>query len=327
MDQPNKPINRREFISRTLKAGIAVAVTGVVGIGWHDTKGPQIQNANPASVTLPDYSIKSLSRKIAIVQGDDRTRTLTKALESLGGLETFIKPGDKVLLKVNAAFASPASLGATTHPDVIRQMIRLCFKAGASDVRVTDNPINDPTSCFKLSGIAEAVESEGGKLYYPKDSYFKPITIPGAGLIVNWPFLYEPVKGITKIIGIAPLKDHHRSGASMTMKNWYGLLGGRRNTFHQDIHNIIKELSMMIQPTLVVLDGTVSMMTNGPTGGSLSDLKPTNLMIVSNDQVAADTYGAMILGKGPGELTYLKKAQDAGSGTMDYNSLKPVIIL
>jgi uncharacterized protein (DUF362 family) len=88
----------------------------------------------------------------------------------------------------------------------------------------------------------------------------------------------------------------------MTMKNWYGLLGGRRNIFHQDVHGIIEELAMMVSPTLVILDGTWTMMTNGPTGGSLSDLKQTNTMIVSTDQVAADSFGATLLGKSPEDL-------------------------
>ncbi|MHC4586863.1 MAG: DUF362 domain-containing protein, partial [Planctomycetota bacterium] len=70
-----------------------------------------------------------------------------------------------------------------------------------------------------------------------------------------------------KLIGITPVKHHARAGASMSMKNWYGLLGGRRNIFHQDINTIIAELSMMVKPTLVILDGTEVMMTNGPTGG------------------------------------------------------------
>ena len=86
---------------------------------------------------------------------------------------------------------------------------------------------------------------------------------------------------MTKLIGIAPVKHHHRSGASMSMKNWYGLLGGRRNIFHQDIHTIIAELAAMVKPTLVVLDGTTTMMANGPTGGSLADLKQTHTMIVA----------------------------------------------
>ncbi len=65
-----------------------------------------------------------------------------------------------------------------------------------------------------------------------------------------------PFAKANKLIGIAPVKNHHRSGASMTMKNWYGLLGGRRNMFHQDINNIIAELAMMVKPTFVILDGT-----------------------------------------------------------------------
>jgi uncharacterized protein (DUF362 family) len=130
--------------------------------------------------------------------------------------------------------------------------------------------------------------------------------------------------GISKVIGIAPVKDHHRSGASMAMKNWYGLLGGRRNIFHQDIHNTIKELAMMVTPTLVILDGTTTMMTNGPTGGSLADLKNTNTMIVSTDQVAADAFGATLLGKTLAQLPYISKAEAAGVGTADYVSLKPV---
>ena len=129
--------------------------------------------------------------------------------------------------------------------------------------------------------------------------------------------------GADKLIGITPVKDHSRSGASMTMKNWYGLLGGRRNIFHQDINNIIKELAMMVTPTLVILDGTVTMMANGPTGGSLSDLKQTNTMIVSTDQVAADAFGVTLLGKTASDLPFISKAEMAGVGTTDYESLNP----
>ena len=110
----------------------------------------------------------------------------------------------------------------------------------------------------------------------------------------------------------------------MTMKNWYGLLGGRRNVFHQDIHTIIRELAMMVRPTLVILDGTTAMMTNGPTGGSLSDLKQTDTMVLSTDQVAADAFGATLLGRTVYDLPFILKAQEAGVGTADYESLNPV---
>jgi uncharacterized protein (DUF362 family) len=112
----------------------------------------------------------------------------------------------------------------------------------------------------------------------------------------------------------------------MTIKNWYGLLGGRRSIFHQDIHTIIQELALMVRPTLVVLDGTQTMIQNGPTGGSLSDLKPTGTLIVSTDQVAADAYGAKLLGKTAAQLPHLARAASRGAGTVDFQSLSPVEI-
>ena len=81
---------------------------------------------------------------------------------------------------------------------------------------------------------------------------------------------------------------------------------------------------MMVSPTLVILDGTMTMMSNGPTGGSLDDLKETNTMIVSTDQVAADAFGASLLGKTISDLPYLLKAEVEGAGTTDYASLMPV---
>ena len=107
----------------------------------------------------------------------------------------------------------------------------------------------------------------------------------------------------------------------MSLKNWYGLLGGRRNLFHQDIHGIIRELSVLVRPTLVVLDGTVSMMTNGPTGGSFSDLKPTETMIVSTDPVAADVLGARLLDRSPAQLPFIAEAASVGAGTADVDRL------
>jgi len=129
---------------------------------------------------------------------------------------------------------------------------------------------------------------------------------------------------VDKLIGIAPVKDHHRSGASMAMKNWYGLLGGRRNIFHQDINTIIAELAMMVKPTLVILDGTEVMMTNGPTGGSVSDLRRADTLIASCDMVAADSYGCSLLNFRPSDLPYLAKAEKAGAGTTNYELLKPI---
>ena len=58
----------------------------------------------------------------------------------------------------------------------------------------------------------------------------------------------------------------------------------------------------------------------------MADLKDTNTMFVSTDQVAADAFGCTLLGKSVGDLPFISKAAEAGVGTMDYQSLKPVII-
>jgi uncharacterized protein (DUF362 family) len=324
-DLNSKGLTRRQFLDRLTKAGIAITAAGAAGFWFHDSEGPSSSPDKHSNLVLQDFSVDAPGPKMSIVRGGDRIATLRMALKSLGGIEKFIKKGDRVLLKVNAAFASPAVLSATTHPLIVSTMAQLCFGAGAASVVVTDNPINDPTSCFILTGITDATRSAGARLVLPRDDLFSPMTVRNAKLIRNWPVLYKPFTDITKVIGMAPLKDHSRSGASMIMKNWYGLLGGRRNIFHQDIHNIIMELAMMVKPSLVILDATTTMITNGPTGGSLSDLKQTNTMIVSTDQVAADAFGASLLGRSLQDLPFIGKAESAGIGTADYLKLNPVM--
>ncbi|MBF0233030.1 MAG: DUF362 domain-containing protein [Desulfamplus sp.] len=336
----NENFNRRQFITRTIRTGIAVGVAGTAGYLFHDPEGPgdTIISDEAASSSgsrssdheslwsLPDFSIPDLSGRLAVVKGENRGKTLDAAVKALGGIDLFIKKGDVVLIKVNAAFASSPVLCATTHPDLLAGMIRLCYQAGAAKVKVTDNPINDPASCFLLTGIEGAAIQNGADLILPRDENFRLLTLENARLIKRWPVLKTPFDGVTKLISMAPVKDHHRSGASMILKNGYGLLGGRRNIFHQDIHTIITELARMVKSTFVILDGTSTMMTNGPTGGSLSDLKPTHTLIAGTDPVAVDSFGATLLGKTYKDLPHLVQAQAAGVGTVDYTSLKPSIL-
>ncbi len=325
-DEPAEPrMDRRDFLIRSAKAGLTVGVAAALGVFLHDPLGPRAPEDRPPTA-LPDFSVPRAGRKIAIVTGPDRLKTVGAAIQALGGMGNFISKGDRVLIKVNAAFASPPSLCATTNPVLLSEVVRLCFLAGAASVAVTDNPINDPESCFALTGTGEAAHSAGAELILPEESLFSEISAPGSRLIRNWPVFTGAFKGATKLIGIAPVKDHHRSGASMAMKNWYGFMGGRRNIFHQDIHTFIKDLAVMVKPSLVILDGTAAMVSNGPTGGSISDLKRTNTMIAATDQVAADSAGARLLGKTPKDLPFILKAEAAGVGTSDFESLKPVRI-
>ncbi len=320
MSNNQAKIDRREFAKRSIGAGASIAGATLLAY-WMFNRDP---DAGKKQYQLPDFSVDPVDgQTISIVQGRSRANTVAKAVELLGGIDRFVQSGETVVIKPNIAFATPAMLGATAHPDTVAAVVKLCYTAGARKVIVTDNPINDAQSCFRLSGIAKAATQAGAELVYPKNHLFKEMSLTEGQLIRNWPIYFEPFADADKLIGITPVKHHQRSGASMTMKNFYGLLGGPRNIFHQDINTIITELSMLVKPTFVILDGTTVMMTNGPTGGSLSDLRQADTMIASTDMVAADTFGASLLGLKPIELPYLGQAERAGSGTTDYESLKP----
>jgi len=317
--------DRRAFLRRLACSALGIVGAGALGLAFWDRQGPMPGNGPAQGDILPDFSQPGQAGKLAVVHNvADRIRGAKMALNALGGIERFVRPGDHVLLKVNAAFALPPMLCATTHPDMVTQVTRMCLQAGAARVWVTDNPINDPASCFALTGIDAAARAAGARLILPTRDRFTAYTVPGARLIQRWPALIAPLLRVDKVIGMAPVKDHHRSGASMTLKNWYGLLGGRRNIFHQQIHTIIAELAMMVKPTLVILDGTMSMMHNGPTGGSLDDLKATYTVVAGTDPVAVDAFGCGLLNLTPGDLPHLRMAQEAGAGTVDFESLKPV---
>ncbi len=334
--RPDAELSRRDFMKRAAGATALALAGGGLAAALLDARGPKAQPDSAEAKGLGDFSIPALRGKpgrMAVVRADakaepDRAAMLLRALAALGGLETFIRPGDRVLLKVNAAFATSPTLGATTHPDLVAAMAGLCLKAGAASVSLTDNPIHSPESCFALTGIAEAAQKSGARVILPREDLFRPVSVPQSGsvggrLIRDWPALAGALTGVTKLVNMAPVKDHHRAGASMCLKNMYGFLGGRRNVFHQDINGIIAELSLLATPTLCVLDGITVMMSNGPTGGSLSDLKAAHMLAVSTDPVAADAFGMELLGRALTEAPYLALAQGAGAGSTDYKSLNP----
>ena len=70
---------------------------------------------------------------------------------------------------------------------------------------VTDNPINAPQSCFALTGIQQAAVSTGAKVVLPRESFFRPTSVPNAVYLRNWPLLFKPFQNITKVIGMAPV--------------------------------------------------------------------------------------------------------------------------
>lgn len=322
--------DRREFIKRL---GGAAALAGGAGYLWLAPENWPLslrdQTGNRGKPQQPVFRLKNFrmdaapgAKVLGVARGGNWEPMLHMAIAAIGGIEHFIRKGDVVLIKPNVAFDRSPKLGATTNPEVLAALIRLVQAAGAAEVRVADNPIESPESCFAKSGIAEAALRNGAKLYLPSPSSFEMLEVPGAKLIARWPFFYRPFRGVDKVIGVAPIKDHNLCHASMCTKNWYGLLGGRRNQFHQDIHNIVADLALMIRPTFVILDGSRILMKNGPTGGDLSDVAAGRTLVAATDQIAADAFGwSQLLGRTGDLPQYLHNANVRGLGEPDWRKV------
>jgi uncharacterized protein (DUF362 family) len=240
---------------------------------------------------------------------DQAFRMVESALKAMGGVDQFITKGDVVVIKPNVAFDKNPDLAATTQPDTVSAVVKLCLGAGARKVIVCDNPINNPESCFFKTKVGEAAIRAGAELMLPKDSYFEPLYVGGDTITNTWRMFYRPFREATKVIGISPVKDHNLCKATVTMKNWYGLLGNPRNQFHQDIHGIISDFALMMRPTLVIADGRKLLMRNGPTGGSLNDVKKADTMVVGTDHVAVDSWVVTrLLERSRHEIKYLDMA-------------------
>lgn len=324
---------RREFLRLAGVVGSACAAAGWASLAPPEypfsLQDPDGERGRPKPVVrrLPEggYAVpaQATSADLGVAHGTSIAQMMEAAVDAVGGIERFVSKGDVVVVKPNVAFERPAALGATTNPEVLVALIELIKRAGASEVRVADNPIESPESCFARSGIQAAAEQAGARIYLPTPHQFELLETKGATWISQWPFFWKPFEGADKVIGVSPVKDHNLCRASMTTKNWYGLLGGRRNQFHQDIHGIISDLALMIRPTFVVLDATRVLFRSGPTGGSLSDVRAGNSLIVSTDSLAADAYGwdQMLERKGEALPDYFKQAAERKLGQPAWKSL------
>jgi uncharacterized protein (DUF362 family) len=273
--------------------------------------------SRPSLVVIRSRSVRAeddTSKEAELKAREEQALTMVKAaLDAMGGVSHFIQKGDVVVIKPNVAFDKNPDLAATTQPDTVAAVTRLCLGAGARKVIVADNPINNPESCFYKTKVGEAAIRAGAELMLPKDSYFEPLYIGGDTITGTWRMFYRPFREATKVIGISPVKDHNLCKATVTLKNWYGLLGNPRSQFHQNIHGIISDFALMMKPSLVIADGRKLLMRNGPTGGSLNDVKRGDTMVVGTDHVAVDSWCVTKLLERPRhEILYLDRAISRG---------------
>ena len=299
-------ITRRTAIKRLLQISGTLALSAIterplgnLGRAWAENEGTGFIIEGLGQTE--GYSIKDLTRKV---------------FEAAGGITRFVSRGDVVVIKPNLSWARRPDLAATTNPEVLEGVIELCYEAGAQKVRIADHTINDAQRCFAITGVGSVAKNTKADLVFPRSSLMKEMKIHGHRLDV-WPVFITLVEA-DKLINLPIAKDHGLSTLTLGIKNWIGGVGGRRSALHQDIHQSIVDLAQFFRPTITLIDAIRIMATNGPSGGSLSDVAVKNTLILSNDQVAGDALAAGLFGVSPEDLGFIRLGRKWGLGTYDF---------
>lgn len=242
-------MNRRDFIKSAVIAGAALTVPPVL-----DPLVTRVLGADKAD--------------LVVAHGTPPAKITRAAIDALGGIKRFIARGDIVVVKPNIGWDRTPEYAANTNPEVVATVVRLCFEAGASKVKVFDNTVNDARRTYKQSGIADAAKASGAIVSFMDDRKYKEMRINGL-ILKSWP-LYTEVFEADKVINIPIAKTHGIAGLTLGMKNWMGIMGGWRGRIHQRIDESLVDLAMIVKPTLTILDAVRILTDNGPSGEILT---------------------------------------------------------
>ncbi len=301
------PFDRRAF----LQAGAAL------GLGALVARPTEAAPAAP-SFAVAHSKFSPADEQAIAKMADQLTR---RAVDALGGMRRFVSKGDVVWVKPNMAWERRPDQAANTNPDVVAALVALCLEAGAKKVVVSDNSTQAAQRVFARCGIQAAAQKAGADSFFVDPRRFRKMPIKGK-VLTEWE-VYTEIVEADKLINVPIVKQHGLCRATLGMKNWMGAIGGARNRLHQNLDQSLPDLAAFFKPTLVVVDAVRVMTGNGPTGGSLADVTRKDTVAATTDQVAADAFGATLLGLRPQDVGYVVEAAARGLGQIDFEALGP----
>jgi len=278
------------------------------------------------SVFLSRTSLKSQDvtpSNLVIVKNGSPAQMADKTFELLGGISRFISKGDVVLLKPNISWDRRPEYAATSNPELVSAIVKLCLNAGAKKVIIFDNSCNDARRCYPNSTIQEVATAAGADVRFVRDNQFVETPIPGGTSLQSWP-IHREVFEVDKIINLPILKHHSLSRITIGFKNVMGLTGGNRGRIHFPFSERIVDLNRVIIPHLTIVDSIRILRRNGPSGGNLRDVETLNTIIAGTDRVLVDAWSAKVFGLDPKSLDYLQLAYKAGMGEIDTGKNPPI---
>jgi len=265
--------------------------------------------------------------RVAVVRCDDYNdvnvlQAIERALGLLGGMKTFIKAGEKILLKPNLLAPALPEKCVTTHPAVFKAAAKIA-KSAKAELSYGDSPAFNPMETVaKKSGIYD----EAAALSIPAADFANSVKVNYQDGKQNK--LFTIAKGVTDcdgLISICKLKTHGFVKYTGAVKNQFGCIPGMlKGEFHLKIPDadnfarMLLDLNAFINPRLYIIDGIMAMEGNGPNGG---DPVKLGVLIVSDDPIAADTVACYIMNIDPSLVPTVRLGGELGYGESDIKNI------
>ena len=197
-----------------------------------------------------------------------------RAVDSLGGMAKFVKPKNKVLLKVNLVAGHEVEKRVNTDPSVVKAAAKLVLECGGEPV-IADSPgIGNFDRIAETCGIAQAARELNIKCVELKE----PVKLE---LKNNFDYSYRNIEAAKLavnadvIINLAKLKTHGQMQLTLGVKNIFGCIVGRAKAgWHYNVGlnrdkfaALLIDLYKTIEPDLTIIDGVIGMHGDGPTSG------------------------------------------------------------
>jgi len=329
-----RDMDRRTFLLTTGRwlavAALAPTLSGCARLlNWSDSGGGQsdsdtASNEGQSSSTTATGTSTSQSTTttlrggpdLAVIRGDSPDLNVRAAVAQLGGMERFVKPKAKVVVKPNVLTGRAPEYAVCTNPIVVGTIVRMCFEAGAAQVTVLDHSTSSPRPAFQEAGLTQATQAAGGTVKYLNNHDFETVQIPGAQALTSCQLVPDVLEADT-FINVPICKVHSLAGLTLSMKNLMGIVGAGRANIHSKMATKLTDLSAFVKPQLVILDAHRILVRNGPGGGRLSDVVLTKTCVAGTNQVTIDAYGCKIMGWHPMDLPALAAAAKRGLGDPD----------
>ncbi len=250
-------------------------------------------------------------------------RALEQVLQPLGGMAAFVKPGQKVLLKPNLVAPSAPELAVTTHPALVRAVIRQVKSAGGICFLGDGPGVGGTLTAAKASGLLEVAETEGAQfVVFEETAVFEN----NDNRILKHIELTKHLKEMDVLITLPKLKTHCQMAYTGALKNQYGLIpGAAKGKFHFRFQNRDRLADFMIDinrtaaPALAIMDAVVGMEGPGPSGGTPRKI---GLLLASSDLSALDTIAFSIIGLTLPQVPVSLAAQRGNFGTVELEKIE-----